>query len=67
MKKIVTFEQATEAAGSKGIDAAILAGFGKCEYVKDGLVGMPFGTVEVDGVAYDWIMKNDYYLFIIAE
>lgn len=36
------------------------------EIEKEGLIGPCFGTVVVDGVAWDWIQKFDRFQFITA-
>lgn len=46
------------------LDDAITQAFGKaCNVVKDHLIGLPYGTVEVDGKAFDWVMKVDRVVF----
>lgn len=67
MKKIVSFEQIAD-SGFSGLDGTLLVAFpGARDVSKDGLVGLPFGTVTVDGIAWDWLLKNDHYVFIPAE
>ncbi len=66
MKKIVSFDQIKETKLS-GLDAAIECAFcGANSIIKEGLVGFPFGTIEVDGKGWDWVLKNDHYVFIEA-
>jgi hypothetical protein len=66
MKKIISFDQIIESKFS-GIDGAIACAFSEAQEVtKDGMVGLPFGTVEIDGKGWDWILKNDHYIFIEA-
>ncbi len=56
-----------EKTGRFSLDAAITTGFGrKCEVVKEGLVGEPWGTVQINGVWYDWFQKHNSYRFIPA-
>ena len=56
-----------EAGFTWNLDGAISAHFGKgVEVVKDGVIGVPYGTVEINGVAYDWKMKVDCFSFIKA-
>lgn len=50
------------------LDEAIDLVFNKPSGVeKEGLIGLPLGTVIVDGVAYDWVKTHDRYRFIISE
>ncbi len=50
------------------LDEAIDLAFNKPSNVeKDGLVGLPLGTVIVNDVTYDWIKTHDRYRFIVAE
>lgn len=50
------------------LDEAIDWAFDKpTEVEKDGLVGLPFGTVIVDGKAWDWVKSHDRYRFTPAE
>ena len=56
-----------EAGFTWNLDGAISAHFGKgVEVVKDGVIGAPYGTVEIDGVAYDWKLKVGHYSFVPA-
>jgi hypothetical protein len=49
------------------LDEAITLVFGKdCSVVKEGLVGLPCGTVEINGKAYDWVMSVDRFRFTEA-
>lgn len=67
MKKLVSFDQIREEASAHGLDGAVACAFPFAEnIVKDGLIGLPFGTVEIDGKGWDWILKNDHYVFIEA-
>lgn len=67
MKKIISFDQVKESKHS-GLDGALAVAFpGAVNVVKEGLIGVGFGTVEVDGIAWDWILKCNHYLFILAE
>lgn len=67
MKKIVTFDQIKESKYS-GLDGAIAIAFPNADdVVKEGLIGLPFGTVEIDGQGWDWILKSSYYLFMVAQ
>lgn len=67
MKKIISFEDIKEKSIPQGLDGAINIAFPGCSEVKkDGLIGLPFGTVEIDGKGWDWILKADHYLFIEA-
>lgn len=66
MKKLVSFDQIKEAK-TQGLDGAIACAFPCAENIaKDGLIGLPFGTVEIDGKGWDWILKSDHYVFIEA-
>lgn len=50
-----------------GLDAAIALAFPDAEDVqKDGLTGLPYGTVVVNGMAYDWLLKASHYVFFEA-
>lgn len=50
------------------LDEAIDLAFNKpLKVEKDGLVGLPLGTVVIDGIAWDWIKTHDRYRFILAE
>ena len=63
---IITFEQVKN-SGKSGLDGAILCAFpGAQDVQKEGLIGLTFGTIEVDGKGYDWILKAGYYLFMDA-
>ena len=65
MKKIVMFDEMVK---GNGLDGAITVAFPSArEVVKDGLQGLPFGTVEIDGKAWDWILKCSHYVFMEAE
>ena len=58
MKKIVSFDQIKETKLS-GLDGAIECAFCCAESVnKEGMTGLPFGTVEIDGKGWDWILKK---------
>lgn len=65
---IIINRVAVEEAGfTWNLDGAISAHFGEgVDVVKDGLIGVPCGTVEIDSVAYDWKMKVDHYSFVPA-
>lgn len=63
---IITFEQIKN-SGKSGLDGAILCAFPGAEDVqKEGLIGLTFGTIQVDGKGYDWLLKADFYLFLEA-
>ena len=63
---IITFEQIKH-SGKSGLDGAILCAFpGAQDVQKEGLIGLTFGTIEVDGKGYDWLLKAGYYLFLEA-
>lgn len=50
------------------LDEAIDLAFSKPSNVeKDCLVGLPLGTVVIDGIAWDWIKTHDRYRFTLAE
>ena len=67
MKKIVSFDQINESKYS-GLDGAISIAFPDATNIlKEGLIGMPFGTVEIEGKGWDWILKASYYLFLEAQ
>lgn len=51
-----------------GLDEAIAKAFNKpSDIVKDGLIGTGFGTVEINGTAYDWTQSHDRFRFFPAE
>lgn len=65
---IVTFDQIIESRRKICLDSALKVLFPQAsEFVKEGLIGLGFGTVEVDGVGWDWILKADHYVFFLAE
>lgn len=50
------------------LNEAIDLAFNKPSTVeKDGLIGLPLGTVVVNGVSWDWIKTHDRYRFILAK
>lgn len=50
------------------LDEAIKLAFNKpSDVTKEGLVGLSYGTVEVNGKAYDWVMTFDRYRFMEAQ
>ena len=66
MKRLIPFDQIKEQKYS-GLDGAIACAFpGRLDVIKEGLTGVGFGTVIIDGQAWDWILKADYYLFMEA-
>jgi len=68
MKKLISFDDIAQHSKEQGLEGAIDLAFHGCSDVqKEGLVGVGFGTVVVDGEAWDWILKADHYLFISAE
>ena len=63
---IITFEQVKN-SGKPGLDGAIICAFpGAQDVQKEGLIGLTFGTIQVDGKGYDWLLKAGYYLFLEA-
>ena len=63
---IITFEQVKN-SGKSGLDGAILCAFPVAQDVqKEGLIGLTFGTIQVNGKGYDWLLKAGYYLFLDA-
>lgn len=67
MKKSISFDEICQAGLNLGLDAAISKAFPGCKEVKKGgLIGEPLGTIEVDGVAWDWVLKSNYYVFLLA-
>lgn len=63
----VTFDQ-IKAATLVGLDAAITMAFPNAKDVqKEGLTGLPCGTVIVDGKPFDWLLKPSHYVFFEAE
>jgi hypothetical protein len=51
-----------------GLDEAIAKAFNKpSDVVKDHLIGTAYGTVEINGVAYDWTQSHDRFRFFPAE
>lgn len=62
----VTFDQ-IKTIKLAGLDAAIALAFPDAQDVqKEGLTGLPCGTVIIDGIAYDWLLKPSYYVFFEA-
>lgn len=60
----VTFDQ-IKTIKLSGLDAAIALAFPEAQDVqKEGLTGLPYGTVIVDGKAYDWLLKATGYVFM---
>lgn len=50
------------------LDEAIKLAFNNpSDVTKEGLVGLPCGTVELNGKAYDWVMTVDRFKFMEAE
>lgn len=50
------------------LDEAIAKAFSKpSDIVKDGLIGTGYGTVEINGKAYDWTQSHDRFRFFPAE
>jgi hypothetical protein len=50
-----------------GLGAAIALAFPDAQDVqKEGLTGLPYGTVTIDDVAYDWLLKPSHYVFFEA-
>lgn len=51
-----------------GLDEAIAKAFDKpTDIIKDHLIGECFGTVEINGVAYDWTQTHDQFRFFPVE
>lgn len=51
-----------------GLDEAIAKAFNKpTDIVKEGLIGAGYGTVEINGAAYDWTQSHDRFRFFPAE
>ena len=62
----VTFDQ-IKTTKLAGLDAAIALAFPDTQDVqKEGLIGLPYGTVTIDGIAYDWLLKPSHYVFFGA-
>lgn len=62
----VTFDQ-IKTTKLPGLDAAIALAFPDVQDVqKEGLTGLPCGTVNIDGIAYDWLLKPSHYVFFEA-
>lgn len=50
------------------LDEAIAKAFNKpSDIIKDGLIGIGYGTVEINGIAYDWTQSHDRFRFFPAE
>lgn len=50
------------------LDEAIAKAFNKpSDIIKDGLIGIGYGTVEINGIAYDWTQIHDRFRFFLAE
>lgn len=46
------------------LDEAIANAFNKpSEIIKDGLIGAAYGTIEINGEAYDWTQSHDRFRF----
>jgi len=64
VKITISFDQ-IKATKLSCLDAAITLAFPGTEDVqKDGLTGLPCGTVTVDGKPFDWLLKAAGYVFI---
>lgn len=51
-----------------GLDEAIAKAFNKpTDIVKEGLICAGYGTVEINGAAYDWTQSHDRFRFFPAE
>ena len=62
----VTFDQ-IKTTKLTGLDAAISLAFPDAQDAqKEGLTGLPYGTVTIDDVAYDWLLKPSHYVFFEA-
>ena len=60
----VTFDQ-IKTTKLTGLDAAISLAFPDAQDAqKEGLTGLPYGTVVVDGKPFDWLLKATAYVFI---
>ena len=60
----VTFDQ-IKTIKLAGLDAAIGLAFPDAQDVqKEGLTGLPCGTVVVDGLPFDWLLKATGYVFM---
>lgn len=63
----VTFDQ-IKATKLTGLDAAVALAFPDAKDIqKEGLTGLPYGTVIVDGKPFDWLLKPSHYVFFEAE
>lgn len=66
MKTTISFDQ-IKTTKLSGLDAAIALAFPTVEDVqKEGLTGLPYGTVVVDGKPFDWLLKANGYVFFEA-
>ena len=61
---LITFEQIKH-SGKSGLDGAIGCAFpGAQDVQKEGLTGLPCGSVVVDGIPFDWLLKAVGYAFM---
>lgn len=50
------------------LDEAIAKAFNNTsEVAKEGLIGAGYGTVEINGMAYDWTQSHDRFRFFPSE
>lgn len=64
MKTTISFDQ-IKATKLSGLDAAISLAFPEATDIqKEGLTGLPYGNVTVDGKTFDWLLKPTGYVFI---
>lgn len=67
MKTTISFDE-IKTTKLSGLDAAISLAFPKATDIqKEGLTGLPYGTVIVDGKPFDWLLKSTGYVFFEAE
>lgn len=61
---LITFEQIKH-SGKSGLEGAICCAFpGAQDVQKEGLTGLPCGSVVVDGIPFDWLLKAAGYTFM---